>query len=354
MRLLRTAHAWAGAVLCILLAVLALSGTLLVLKADYLRLTFPEARQPLDLSPQRLGATISVIETQLAGEGISYVSVADQNASLHKVVFKDGGGAYVSQDGAVVDRWTKNGRVEEWLFDLHHYLLAGNTGKLIAGVAAVAAVLLIISGLVIVWPALRVFAWRGWPQSGKRQHLLANHRDLGVIFAAPLLVLTVTGASLVFSEQARALMAFLPTDNGQFVAVGEAQDGDVNWPRVFEVAKTQFPDAVPRIVSWPRADRKSASLRVRREAEWHQNGRTYLYFNPATDALVGAQDALKLDTRERVFNTFYPLHSAGVGGRLYDLVSFASGLVLAALGCIGCWTFLTKKRRRKAVPQHAL
>ena len=44
MGVLRTVHAWAGAILSLLLLVLGLTGTLLVFEDDWLRLTVPEAR----------------------------------------------------------------------------------------------------------------------------------------------------------------------------------------------------------------------------------------------------------------------------------------------------------------------
>src|SRR5690606_8665585 len=112
-----------------LLCVLGASGPLLVFKADYLRLAFPEARAAASLAPQDLGPILTAAEARFAGEGLRYAAVAEPGFGLHKAVFNDGGGAYLDGEGEVVARWAKNGRVEDWLFDLHHYLLAGDAGK---------------------------------------------------------------------------------------------------------------------------------------------------------------------------------------------------------------------------------
>lgn len=308
MQVLRTAHAWAGVVLSLLLAVLGLSGALLVFKKDYLRATFAEARAPVDCAPERMGAALEAIEARFAGDGLQYVMLADHELGLHKAVFADGGAAYLDQSGALLARWEKNGRVEDWLFDLHHYLLAGEMGKLVAGAAALAAIVLVLTGLVIVAPSLRMFAWRLAPRSAARRDLLANHRDLGVIFAAPILLLTLTGAALVFSEEAKGVLhaaaRSAPSAPAPSPAVGA---GDVDWRLALEEARAAFPDAAPRLASWPRSEAGPASLRLRQPIEWHPNGRTYVTIDPATSRAVATSDAQVLSRGDRIFTALYPL-----------------------------------------------
>lgn len=348
MRFLRTAHGWAGAVLSALIAVLGASGALLVLKKDYLRLAIPQARESASLAPADLGPVLDQIEARFADEGLRYVALGDDSFGLHKVVFADGGAAYVDGAGEPVARWPKNGRVEDWLFDLHHYLLMGDAGKLIAGAAGIAALVLVVTGLVIVWPSLRRFAWRLWPRSGARRDLLAQHRDLGLIFAAPMLVLTFTGVAMIYSGPVKsalyAVTASAPSPAPERPAVGQ---GDIDWAAALAAARTAYPGAAPRITSWPVEPGAPASLRLRQPAEWHQNGRTYLYIDPATSALIGVSDAQRLSAGDRAFNALYPLHAAGVGGRAYDAVSFLTGIVLAVLGCIGAWTFVLRLRDQR-------
>lgn len=347
LRALRTAHAWAGVVLSLLLAVLGLSGALLVFKKDYLRVVFAEARAPVDYAPERIGAALEAIEARFAGDSLQYVMLADPELGMHKAVFADGGAAYLSQNGALLARWDKNGRVEDWLFDLHHYLLTGDTGKLLAGVAALAAIVLALTGLVIVAPSLRMFAWRVWPRTSARRDLLAAHRDLGVVFAAPILVLAITGAAMVFSDEAKSvLVAATRSTPAPRAAPPEVGAGDVDWRLALTEARAAFPDATPRLASWPRNEDGPASVRLRRPMEWHPNGRTYVTIDPAASRAVALADAQALSRAERAFNALYPLHGAFVGGRFYDAISALAGLALAALGLIGAWSFLTTKKRR--------
>lgn len=348
MLLLRTAHAWAGAVLCLLIAVLGASGSLLVFKKDYLRLVFPEARVGVSLAPETLGPVLNRIEAEYGPEGLQYISIGDPGLGLHKAVFKEGGGAYVDAQGNTVAHWGKNGRIEDWLFDLHHYLLAGETGKLVSGVVGAAAILLCVTGLIIVWPSLRMFAWRVWPKSGLRRDMLAHHRDLGVIFALPIILIVFTGFSMVFSVPVRAALNTVTASKP--IAAAErapAGEGVTDWTRALQAAEATFPGAVPRLASPPRGETAPASLRLRQAGEWHQNGRTYVYIDPATNTLLGTNDGHGMSRGDRAFNALYPLHSAGVGGRLYDLLAFLTGASLTSLGLLGTWTFLRKPRRKR-------
>lgn len=346
--LLRTAHAWAGAVLSILIAVLGLSGSLLVFKHDYLRIVFPDARESISLEPANLGPVLNRIEREHAAEGLRYVMVGGPDFGLHKAVFTDGSGAYLDARGEIVDRWQKNGRPEEWLFDLHHYLLAGDTGKLVAGVAGGAAVLMALTGLIIVWPSLRMFRARAWPKTARRRDLLAQHRDLGVMFAVPIVLLCFTGFAMVYSGPVKGTLDLLtgsaPADKPGKL---EAGTGPADWEAALSAARTAFPAAVPRLASQPAAPGAPVSLRLRQPQEWHQNGRTYLLMDPATGTPLRLTDGLSANRTDSVFNVLYPLHSSGIGGHLYDVLSSLTGLALTALGLVGTWTFLTRPKRRR-------
>ncbi len=358
MRMLRTAHAWAGAVLSLLLAVLGLSGALLVFEKDYLRLVMPEARMHASMASEDLGRAVSAIETRYEGEGLRYVVMPDHDFGLYEAVFHDGGAAYVTERGVVVDRWAKNGRIEDWLFDLHHHLLAGHTGELVSGAAGIAGLVLVVTGLVIVWPSLKSFAWRLWPRSAARRDLVATHRDLGVLFALPILMLTFTGVAMVYSGPVKSML-YAATMSGPSAAPERptAGEGEIDWTAFFEASYSVYPEGAPRIAVLPQKPGAPAYLRLRQPMEWHQNGRTYVYMDPATRRVLSTVDAQGLSRGDRVFNALYPIHSSGVGGIVYKLATFLTGFALAMMGFVGAWSFLIREaraRKRLAEKQRTL
>jgi uncharacterized iron-regulated membrane protein len=100
---------------------------------------------------------------------------------------------------------------------------------------------------------------------------------------------------------------------------------------------------------WPAEPGDAASVRLRRPAEWHANGRTRVRIDPESSAVLVVEDAQSLGLGQRMANAVYPIHAAQVGGRAYDALTFASGLALAALGSLGLWSFLLKPRGRRSI-----
>ena len=346
-RWIRTAHAWAGAVLSFILFVLGFSGALLVFKDDYLRATLPAARADADLSPEALALVAERAENRFETGALRSIVFARQEFGVSQLRFHEDRRAYLDSEGKFAADWTGSARVEEWLFDLHHQLLTGHKGETVAGVSGLAAALLAITGLFAWWPARRAFSWRLWPHSKARRDVLAVHRNLGLLTAGPVLILSLTGAAMVYSSETKILLSAFDGGRKQQPAEFLASEGDIDWEKALQAAQTAFPDAQLRVASWPRKPGDPAVVRLKRAGEWHPNGRTYAYIDPATTTLVGAADALAGPISERTFNTLYPVHSARLGdglpARLYDLFVLLSGLALSTLGLFGVYAFLQKR-----------
>jgi hypothetical protein len=158
---LRTLHAWAGVGLAVLAVVFGLTGSLLVFEDDWIRATVPAARVEPDLDPARLGAALDRLEA--AEPDLTSVVLAGGAVGVHRLYLPDEVFGYSDANGAVVERWRGAARAETLIFDLHHELLAGHTGKLVAGGAGLALVLLILTGLIVWLPAWRATGCRVWP-----------------------------------------------------------------------------------------------------------------------------------------------------------------------------------------------
>ncbi len=364
MRLLRALHAWAGLLLALLVATVALSGALLVFKGDYLRAVFPAARQVPATDAAALGAVVDRVEQQFGDEARSVV-FGTARMGLHQVHLVDGGGAYVDRAGNLVDRWSPRARPEIWLFDLHQKLLAGETGHVVGGVAGLLVAVMTITGLVVWWPGgVRSFRGRLWPGSTKRPALLAHHRDLGLVAALPLLLSSLTGAALVFSDEAKAVLSFLlPQDEvattaataASAAAIPTAVANGEGWAAVLARAQGRFPDATLRIVAFPREEPGIATVRLKQPAEWHPNGRTRVTLALASATVVSAHDATREPLSARVYNASYPLHAARIGGRAYEVLVAGAGLALVLLSLVGAYSFgaLQVRRTRRRLEETA-
>lgn len=358
MGLLRVLHRWAGGLVGLFLAVLGLSGALLVHKDDFLRATLPHAA---DAQRQDVASIAGAAKTIFAlPDPPRSIILASERMGLHRLNYgKDAsGGAYADQAGEVVVAWSsKWERPEVWLFDLHHYLLSGDRGAIAAGVFAMAGLVFVITGVILWWSARRLFAFRPWPANLSRNAVVRQHRDLGVV-AAPILFLSLlTGAMMTLPAVEGPLLAPFsrPSEMAAAQKPPKTKGGPlaprVDWVALLGQARTLYPDAEIRTIGLPAKPGGLIAVRLRQQVEWLPNGRTMLWFDPATGALVEHRDAQALPLGLRIANLEYPLHAAKVGGLPYRLLMTASGLSLALLGSLAVWTFWanpkTQKRRRR-------
>ena len=346
MQLLALLHRWAGGIAGLLLAVIGLSGTVLVWEGAWIGL--PGADDAVIADPASFGATI---EAALAERpGLSRITFASEEIGLHHAAYADGGGAYFAQDGALVEAWGSMwGRPELWLFDLHHYLFLGENGKYVTGVLGLLLLAFAVTGLILWWRTRRTFKFRLWPARMTRPAIIRQHRDIGAV-AAPLLLLSaLTGAMMIFPAISDALTApwkgpdkpapDLPSD---FAAHGPQTD----WPRLMANAQAEFPDAVPRRLMFPAEPGAPLALRMKQPFEWTPNGRTYVWLDAASGGVVAADDPATSDAASAIAEKYYPVHSGKVGGWLWQLALTFGGLTLTLLGTLATWSFWFRRPRR--------
>lgn len=342
MRFLALAHRWTGGLIGLVLAVMGLSGAILVHKDAWVRL--PHAADP----PTQDVAVLAEAVGRLT-EGTrppASIVLASRDFGLHRLRYAGEAGAYADQSGEVVTAWSETwARPELWLFDLHHQLFAGEAGETVAGVMGLVGLTFVATGLVLWWPSRRLFQPRLWPAQATRAAIIRHHRDLGLL-AAPVLALSMlTGAMMALRPVADVVLA--PWMGGTTLeaalappaARGGTSAAPTDWRAILATARHRFPDAEFRVIAPPRKPGGLIAVRMRQPAEWLPNGRTMLWFDPADGRLVEARDALAAPAGAQAFNAVYPLHAAKVGGLAYRLVMTGSGLSLALMGSLSVWSF---------------
>lgn len=348
MKILDLLHRWIGGLIGLVLAVLGFSGALLVHKDAWVLL--PHASDAQVQDTPAIAATVERIMADPAARP-DMITFASRDFGLHRLRFADGSGAYTDQAGNLVTRWSSQWeRPELWLFDLHHHLFAGDTGETVIGIAAIAGLFFVISGIILWTRTRKTFEFRLVPRRISRPAILRHHRDLGVV-AAPLLILAfLTGAILVFRPMAALILgptaparidASLKAPSYPRVPLAETHD----WHAIVETARSRFPDAEIRSLSLPRQGSGLITLRMKKPDEWLPNGRTTLWFAADNGRLVKARDASRLPEVVKIYNMLYPLHAARVGGLSYRLVLTFAGLALALLGALTAWSFWFARKR---------
>lgn len=347
MRIIDLVHRWAGGIVGLVLAVLGLTGAILVHKEEWIAL--PHAGDARVSDAAAIADTSArILAAEPEAESIIYAS---DRFGLHQLRLPDGAAAYYDQSGHLVTRWSSQWeRPEVWLFDLHHHLFTGDVGEWVSGIAGLCAVLFVITGAILWWRTRKTFKFRLWPKRMSRPAIVMQHRDLGIVAAPLLLISALTGSMLLFRPVAEVVVA--PFSGYGSIAAAFKQPELESGPRAADLdvraivlaAHARFPDAQIRILSFPDAPEpgkpgRPITMRMKRAAEWLPNGRSTLWFDAADGRLLYARDALALSAGAQAFNASYPLHAAKVGGLPYRLAMTFSGLAMTILGSFAVWTF---------------
>ena len=335
-------HRWAGAICGLTLAVIGMSGALLVHRDVWI--SAPRTHDPHLQSSQNL---IGAVETLMADpvHRPAAITFATPDFNLHELAYADGSGAYAAQSGEVVARWSNRWkRPELWLYDLHHQLLGGEFGEAVVGVLGVLGALFALSGAVLWWRSRKSFEFRLWPKALQRPAITRHHRNLGIVVAPLLLLSVVTGSLLVF----RPLTAIFLGPSGPGVIEQELRaprypptplTAQPNWRAMMEAARGRFPEAEFRALSLPDRSGGLIRLRMRQPEEWLPNGRTFIWFTADSGTLIEARDARGLSVQSKAHSAIFPLHSGAVGGLPWRIALTLSGLALSLLGLLTSWSF---------------
>lgn len=354
MKLLDTLHRWTGGFIGLLLAVVGLTGAILVHRDAWVMV--PHAADAQVQETQVVAATTARLMADPAARPQS-ITFANAGFGLDRLVFKGGAGAYVTQAGDPVLEWNSQwARPELWLSDFHKHLFAGKEGETVIGIAGLCGLFFVVSGTVLWWRTRRTFEFRLWPARMTRPSIVRHHRDLGIL-VAPLLALSlVTGAVLVFRPLAAVILG--PGAPAEIVralkppaAPAAKLADDLDWAAMIRAARARFPNAELRSLSLPRAGSGTITLRMRGPGEWLPNGRTTVWFAADTGRMVAARDADALSATVTAYNALYPLHAGKVGGLAFRLVMTLSGLALALLGTLTVWTFWFRRPKKRPSPQ---
>ena len=345
MKLLSFLHRWTGGFLGLLLAVLGLSGAILVWEGEWISL--PGANAPVVENVQAIGR----IAEREAAAGAIRITFASDEIGLHHVARESGAGSYLAQDGRIVAAWASQWeRPELWIFDLHHHLFAGHLGEEIAGWAGVMGLVFTVTGAILWWRSRRAFRWQLWPKKFQPGPIVSHHRDIGIIVAPLLLVSFVTGTGMLFKDAAGAVLSpFGRLEARSKPPEVEPLEGAAPVATMLVQAKARFPEAALRRLTLPSRPGQPWSVRMRQPFEWTPNGRTNLMFDGA-GRLVKVDDPATASRAASIYETFYPLHAAKVGGLMWKLMMTLSGLGLMLLGSLATWSFWFRKAKKRKRP----
>lgn len=336
---LRWIHATFGLFAAVYVLVASASGAVLLFKEEIIALAHPElGAVPADIvgQAQRLAASLPP-----AG----FTSIKFPDDALPAFIVARPGGTTALYDPVTLaplpDRFGLV-RATDWIFDLHHHLLAGETGTLVSGAFGLAVAGLILIGFYLWWPGRR--SWRLSRARAKRPTRAAQlgaHMTLAVLTGPLLFVAAVTGSAVIFHEQARGLLVAILGEKDPAIPVPAA-------PAPLPALKQAvFPQAEPRLFIPPRGG-GAITLRLRQPAEFHPNGRSTLSYDPVTERATAAASEPEAGAGDRVYNLLYPIHTGVIGGVPLRLLYFTSAALAFLAALHGLRSYILSRGRVRA------
>ena len=208
-RALFQVHLWTGIAAGLYILMISLTGSVLVYSNELYRAATPEPILSKGSGPRLTDDQLAEVATRLyPGYRVVHLGRALDFDQAVEVWLRRGGEIknrlFDPRSGSEVGESVPTAiRLVSKLLDLHDNLLAGETGRKVNGIGALAALALAATGLVIWWPGIRT--WRrslslhrggGWKRMTWELHSMIGFWSLGFT-----LVFAVSGVYLAYPEQ---------------------------------------------------------------------------------------------------------------------------------------------------------
>jgi len=345
---LKTLHLWLGLSLGLLLALVTLSGSVLLWEQPLFAAGHPElASRPLpDLATQ--ARSLETVLASKEAKGLRGLSLPDAELPVWEAQARGGDRFYFdATTGEKLLVRHKSGDGLLTLLDWHTHLLTGEVGETVLGVVAITGLFMLFSGVWLYWPGRSRALKHLKPHANPPVLRWASfHRAVGVIALPLLIVMIGTGTTMAYRGAVR---------NGLTAAFGEKApakppktapvDGPVDWAAVLSAAQAAAPDAEMTRLTLPGKDTGTITVRVRHAGEWNLAGRSMVFIDGHDATVIGGVDATKLGTGGRLSDALFPIHSAAVGGVAWRVVACFTGLLPSFLLVTG-FLFWRARRRR--------
>lgn len=364
-------HLWTGLTIGIVLAVLGLSGSVLVYHDELLAMTqapVPHAQAagvmlPLDALlagareefPKRANATVTLPEKQGDALLVRFQSGSRPGPQRGTDVYVDPASAKVLD----VRQAPYNAFIGT-MHDLHgRLLIPGREGRQVVGWLGVAMLLLGCTGIVIWWPKRGQWSMAFGVRRNARGYWLYRdlHGAVGIWGLVVFLIVSFSGVAIAFPDTVRSIVTF-----------GASQPASPtfdlrNGPEVEPVQgrKPMGLDAAVALVKMqtPHADVRSISIPSKRNAAWRvmigsaEDGPVSIAYVDPWNAKILAMRNASANGADSFMAWQRPLHQGSGWGALWRILVFLSGLLPSLFVTTGIVMWVKKRRARVRVVSSA-
>ncbi|MGH9340103.1 MAG: PepSY-associated TM helix domain-containing protein, partial [Acidobacteriota bacterium] len=370
-KILYNLHLYLGLAIGALVAFVGLTGSALILKPEAEILFNPElyrVQPQAGRAPFEQIATAAQAAYQWGDPSFTIIHFPMEETGVYRVLMKEGfkedSGPWfrVTLDpytGKTLGGWIPDQSPAGFLLSLHSNLLIGEgehgSGAKIVAMLGVATLIFGITGIILWWPGLMRLAsgfkinWR----SSTQKLNLDIHQVLGVLALVPLMLLAVTGVTLVFPGYVRpavkSIMEVEPPPAAPSSDI-KADLARLSLDEVLKSADRAFPNARVTSVMIPGGDKGSFTIRKRFPNDPHQyysNGKALVWIDQYSGEILKTHDARTMSVGSRmVHDWLFPTHTGEVAGTAGRIIAFLAGIAPAILFITGFTVWWIRRQRR--------
>jgi uncharacterized iron-regulated membrane protein len=326
-------HLWLGLSLGSVIAIIGLTGAVIVFRYEINRLTTPGTAYVAPLAGRLpLDRLIEAVRAARPGEDVRNVSFeAGPDVAWNiRTQTRDGRRVhnYVDQyRGIVTSQDDYSARWTQWIFDLHAYLLGGKTGEFVNGFVAVATMIMASTGLIVWWPGRRNwrFGLKYLATGNWRRQNYDLHKLVGFCGSILLFIVSFTGAYFAFpglyKRTAGLVLSPTVTDPDKCADQGPKAKTTmasrrVSYEQYIVSAERAAPGMHAVFIGFPEQRDGAVGVKMKGSNDWHRVGLTDVYVEPATADVLRVDRFETLPTGSKFVRLMLPLHFGRFGGRL--------------------------------------
>jgi uncharacterized iron-regulated membrane protein len=349
---LKTLHTWIGIVSGLFLSVIAVTGSVILFRAEFERAALPPSAAAGDGSRR---ASLDDAAGEIAkirpdgvvrrvriptGSGEPYILQVQSPGKRTERIAADSSNGQVL--GMIQPNWV------DWMVDLHRNLLVRTTGRSIVG--GFGAVLFVLSATGLLMWLRGARNWRSWITIRRGSTIRFNfelHRAAGLWSYAFLALISFTGFELAYPSVFGKPMSHAPRPVAQ---------AKLSLDEYVRIGRAAMRDGVPMELRLPEPNKKGAiDLRLYRAGDLAPSG-NHVYLDPATGAVLAIDRIVDRPLHDRFIAAMSPLHYAQFGGMTVKIAWALFGLAPLLLFISGllAWWRPAKTKALEERPERAV
>lgn len=310
---------------------------------------------------------LSIVKSELNTKPVSFKSYEDaernveisiplRSASTKKIPSKRPPRETVfinPYNGEIVEIYNHRESFFFLMMDLHRWMLAGDTGKLIVGICTLVFLFILITGIILWWPKNKAILKQRlkvkW-NAGFKRFNHDSHVVLGFYSSIFLFIFAFTGLAWSFEWFNDGIYAVTGTKQEKSKEIKSvevlATKGSVE--AALQETRTKVTSSFYNI-SLPSKEKDALSVNVLPEDAPMDVATSTYFYDQYTGAFLGVQKFEDRNKGQKVRAAFKPIHTATIFGQTSKLIGFVScllGTIFPISGCIMWWNRTQKKKRK--------